>query len=172
MKIPRCRATVSEEIATGHWGNPGRPLVVIGRRKASSLAKPGDRREPSTLTPFACQRRSACGFFVVSLLSQSWSRPLPPPNSKSKWSILSPPRWRALKLKFIAGRAPTPAAVQTTSAEGLAEFRGFDGLGLSPARPRGRLRHRDGGYSRVRRSSHGETSSGSGHGNRHSQRNS
>ena len=77
MKIPRCRATVSEEIAAGHWGSPGRPVVFIGRQESrAALAgqvripaptwtgkidsphfvltrKPGDRREPSTPTPFA-----------------------------------------------------------------------------------------------------------------------
>jgi hypothetical protein len=35
VQIPRCRATVSEDIATGHWGtlktdDLGRPVVVAG----------------------------------------------------------------------------------------------------------------------------------------------
>ena len=37
MKIPRCRATVSEEIAAGHWGNPGRPVVIRRTSKNTSL---------------------------------------------------------------------------------------------------------------------------------------
>jgi len=53
VEIPRCRATVSEEIATGHWGSPGRPVVLIGHETYVLTRKPGDRREPSTPTPFA-----------------------------------------------------------------------------------------------------------------------
>jgi hypothetical protein len=77
VRIPRCRATVSEEIAAGHWGSPGRPVVFIGRPESRAelgragetpaptwtgkidsphfvlTRKPGDRREPSTPTPFA-----------------------------------------------------------------------------------------------------------------------
>ena len=65
MRIPRCRATVSEEIAIGHWGKPGKAACIHRTvEETSLLAKPGDRREPSTQTPFACQRRSACGFFA------------------------------------------------------------------------------------------------------------
>ena len=38
MKIPRCRATVSEDIAAGHWGNLGRPDAVVDVLDASLLA--------------------------------------------------------------------------------------------------------------------------------------
>jgi hypothetical protein len=64
VKIPRCRATVNEEIAGGHWGNPGKAGCIRRTENLSSLVKPGDWREPSTPTPFARQRRSACGSFV------------------------------------------------------------------------------------------------------------
>ena len=54
MRIPRCRATVSEEIRNRSLGKPWEGwLHSSEQRKLSSLAKPGDWREPSTLTPFA-----------------------------------------------------------------------------------------------------------------------
>ena len=55
MKIPRCRATVSEDIAAGHWGNLGRPDCRKSDAGHVLTRKPGDRREPSTLNPFACK---------------------------------------------------------------------------------------------------------------------
>jgi hypothetical protein len=65
VKIPRCRATVSEEIRSRSLGNwEGR--LYSSDRELSLLAKPGDWREPSTPTPFAKQRRSACGSLVFS----------------------------------------------------------------------------------------------------------
>jgi hypothetical protein len=50
VQFPRCRATVSEEIAAGHWGNLGRPIAVI-RHFTCLTREPGDRREPS-IQPF------------------------------------------------------------------------------------------------------------------------
>jgi hypothetical protein len=63
VRIPRCRATVSEEIRNRSLGKPWEGWLYSSDRKLSSLAKPGDWREPSTPTPFARQRRSACGSF-------------------------------------------------------------------------------------------------------------
>jgi hypothetical protein len=54
VQFPRCRATVSEDIALGHWEIPGKAADESGSN-SSSLAKPGDRRDPSTSTSFACQ---------------------------------------------------------------------------------------------------------------------
>ena len=74
MRIPRCRATVSEEIAAGHWGNLGRPAVVSGRAQHVLTREPGDRREPSTPNPFACKgevmrslRLFSCLLFLVAV---------------------------------------------------------------------------------------------------------
>jgi hypothetical protein len=59
VRIPRCRATVSEEIATCHWEMTWEDwlqhpdAVAELQHSVSSLAKPGDRREPPTPTPFA-----------------------------------------------------------------------------------------------------------------------
>ena len=52
MKIPCCRATVSEEICSWSLGEVlGRPVVAVEFSELL-LAKPGDRREPST-QPFS-----------------------------------------------------------------------------------------------------------------------
>jgi len=68
VQFPRCRATVSGEIAAGHWNFPGRPPAIsdagwLEQLSAQPIANcqlplaqdphspsQGDRREPSTLT--------------------------------------------------------------------------------------------------------------------------
>ncbi len=62
VEIPRCRATVSEETALGHWekSREGRGRDRMG--KPSLLAKPGDRRAPSYFNLFRVQRRQVCAY--------------------------------------------------------------------------------------------------------------
>jgi hypothetical protein len=68
VRIPRCRATVSEEIAAGHWGNPGRPVVFIGRQESrAALGRAGEDTCPyvdwedrkSAFRPYSQARRPA-----------------------------------------------------------------------------------------------------------------
>ena len=57
MKIPRCRATVSESLAEGHCANGKAPAAV---RDKIATRKPGDRRELTSPTPFACEGGMSC----------------------------------------------------------------------------------------------------------------
>src|SRR5258706_9796626 len=80
VQIPRCRATVSENIADVHWESssiqksdrrPGKDAAEDGLPLVLTR-KPGDRREPYPETPFACKGghmvRSLVVFLVVLFL--------------------------------------------------------------------------------------------------------
>src|SRR5258708_7006485 len=83
VRIPRCRATVSEDTADVHWAiftmKSRRPGKDARRRWTHQVLtrKPGDRREPSPRNPFACKGEwygSLPGFRWISNLYAGGSR--------------------------------------------------------------------------------------------------
>ncbi len=127
MKIPRCRATVSEEIAIGHWGKPGKAGCICrtsNQRPYSRSQETGVNRPHST--PFACQRRSACGFFVFSLVFVVLVAAASAAELKIKVVDPQSAAVAGAQVELFHGDSSTPAAIQTTSPDGLVIFRGLE----------------------------------------------
>ena len=67
VQIPRCRATVSEEIGRRSLGNLGRPAAEVGRADVLTR-KPGDRREPPHQQPLSRDKEDCMRSFVPLFL--------------------------------------------------------------------------------------------------------
>jgi hypothetical protein len=63
VRIPRCRATVSEDIAVGHW-ETGKADCRSGRKSLLASQETGVNREYQTLSR---AKEKLCGSFEVSL---------------------------------------------------------------------------------------------------------
>ena len=128
MRVPRCRATVSEEIAFGHWGIPGRPeasldvqfvLTREARRPARSV----------TVNLFRVQKedgmRSASWSFPSLIFSLFLSIVSSSPASAAdlKVKVVDPQLAAVAGAEvFLVSAGQRVLATQTTSAEGIASF--------------------------------------------------
>ena len=89
VQFPRCRATVSEDIALGHWKIPGRPRTNPDRNILTREARRPARSIDLNL--FRVPRRMECAHSLFCLPCFS-PHQLSPPISRLKSSIPNPPR--------------------------------------------------------------------------------
>ena len=123
MRIPRCRATVSEEIAIGHWGIPGKAGCICRMAKAVLTRKARRLARTANTNPFRVIKEECMRFLrvltsVICLLAAASAADL-------KIKVIDPQSAvvAGAQLLLLRQGSTTPLAVVITSSEGLAVFR-------------------------------------------------